>query len=158
MTEASSAALAVNTSNHVYIRSEEYAWVPGRLLETNGSTATVSVPQYKDEQAIQSDGGRSAKKFDKVQINLEEYHNKALLLQNVDEEGRLKEVEDMVELPFLHEVSDSSVAFKCFSHDLRSRHMERVLSHANCSFDNIGCHSLQFKATPSAWQALYTNG
>jgi len=97
--------LAINTSNHVYVRSKEYAWVPARLLEAVGTTATVSIPHYKDEQSIQSDGGRGAKRFEKATVELSDYPAGALLLQNVDEEGHLKEVEDMVDLPFLHEVS-----------------------------------------------------
>lgn len=94
-----------STSNHVYVLHDDYAWVPARVLETTETTALVSIPEYKDEQLIQSDGGRAAKKFTKRQILLSDYPNAALLLQNVSEEGLLKEVEDMVDLPFLHEVS-----------------------------------------------------
>jgi hypothetical protein len=101
------AQASVNTSNYVYIRSEEYAWIPGRVLETNATTALVSLPQYRDEQQIASDGGRSAQRYEKVSIALADYPNQALPLQNVDEEGKLREVEDMVDLPFLHEVCGS---------------------------------------------------
>jgi hypothetical protein len=102
--QAQAAAASTNTSNHVYIKSDEYAWVPARLLETNGTKAEVSVPQYKDENALQSDGGRAAVRFEKKTVDLSSYPNGALLLQNVDEEGCLNEMEDMVDLPFLHEV------------------------------------------------------
>ena len=101
---AAAAEAAVNTSNHVYVKSRDFAWVPARVFETDDATATavVSVPVYKDEQAIQSDGGSGATKFD----NLTDYPSNALLLQNVDEEeGHLRQVDDMVDLPFLHEVS-----------------------------------------------------
>lgn len=103
------AAASTNTSNHVYIKSEEYAWVPARLLETNGGKAEVSVPQYKDENTLQSDGGRAAVRFEKKTVDLSDYPNGALLLQNVDEEGCLNEMEDMVDLPFLHEVRKCSI-------------------------------------------------
>lgn len=104
--EAANLAAAVNTSNHVYVKSDDYAWVPARLLETNfdAGTATVSIPHYKTEQAIQSDGGRAAKGSERKTIQLKDYPCQALLLQNVDEQGNLKEVEDMVDLPYLHEV------------------------------------------------------
>lgn len=104
---AAAAEAAVNTSNHVYVKSRDFAWVPARVLETDDTTATavVSVPVYKDEQAIQSDGGRGATKFEMTTVNLTDYPSGALLLQNVDEEGHLRQVDDMVDLPFLHEAS-----------------------------------------------------
>ena len=94
-----------NTSNHVYIQSKDHAWVPARLLETSGDEAKVSVPNYKDEQSMQSDGGRGARGTTPMTVKLSTYPNKALPLQNVNEDGTLKEHEDMVDLPFLHEVS-----------------------------------------------------
>ena len=99
--------LSIDTSNHVYIRSPEHSWIPARLLERHdeASTATVSIPMYKDEPSIQSDGGKAAKRNEKQVIDLKEYPNRAFPLQNVDEHGNLKEVEDMVDLPFLHEVT-----------------------------------------------------
>ncbi|GAX22532.1 hypothetical protein FisN_14Hh155 [Fistulifera solaris] len=97
--------LSVKTSNHVYVKSDEYAWVPARLLESDGEKATVSIPHYRDEQAIQSDGGRGSKTSSKVVVELKDYPTRALYLQNVDEEGNLREVEDMVDLPFLHEAA-----------------------------------------------------
>jgi len=107
---AAAADAAVRTSNYVYVKSEDHAWVPARLLETDAATgeAAVSVPEYKDEQSIQSDGGRGAKRASRQQVRLDEYPNRALPLQNVDSEGNLRQVDDMVDLPFLHEV-------RCFS-------------------------------------------
>lgn len=105
--------LSVKTSNHVYVKSDEHAWVPARLLESDGEKATVSIPQYKNEQAIQSDGGRGSKSSNKVVVDLKDYPTRTLYLQNVDEEGNLREVEDMVDLPFLHEVG--STYSKCLS-------------------------------------------
>lgn len=115
---------SIDTSNYIYVKSVEHSWVPAKLLERHSSSdadennnkdknkaalklfATVSIPQYKDEAAIQSDAGRTAKKHEKQVINLNssEYANQSFPLQNVDENGQLKEVEDMVDLPFLHEV------------------------------------------------------
>ena len=68
----------------------------------------VSVPVYKDEQAIQFDGGRGAMKSETTTVHLADYPLVELccwLLQNVDKEGHLRQVDDMVVLPFLHGVS-----------------------------------------------------
>jgi hypothetical protein len=67
--------------------------------------AVVSVPVYTDEQSIQSDAGRKAKRHVQQVVELKDYQMR-LPLQNVDENGKLKEVEDMVDLPFLHEVRE----------------------------------------------------
>jgi hypothetical protein len=110
--DAAAAVAEVGTSNNVYIASAEYAWVPARVLDidSNQGTANVSIPLYKDEQHIQSDGGKKAVKFDRRCIQLKDYVNKALPLQNVDENGILNEVQDMVDLPFLHDVRLEKVA------------------------------------------------
>jgi hypothetical protein len=101
------AVLAAATSHHVYVKSKDYAWVPARLLETNqdAQTAKVSIPYYREEQAIlDSSSTAQASKATQEIVQLTDYPNHALLLQNVNEQGQLKPVEDMVDLPFLHEV------------------------------------------------------
>jgi len=127
---------AMNTANHVYVRSDDFSWVPARVVETNESTCIVSIPQYRDEQAIQSDGGRNARKFEKETINLAE--TGALLLQNVDEDGNLKEVEDMVDLPFLHEVGCSHKEVFFFAYRRTP-----------------GGNSVQSQSKTHTWKALY---
>ena len=100
------------TANFVYLRSDEHAWIPAKVVEQqqsdnkeNEDTAvTVKIPIYKNEQQIVSDGGRTAVRFRKETISLSDYNNHALPLQNVDEQGKLIVVEDMVDLAFLHEV------------------------------------------------------
>ena len=97
--------LSMQTSNHVYILHPTHSWIPARVLEKKSNTEfLLNIPEYANEQAIASDGGRSAKGFEKQVHDITKYPNNALPLQNVDAEGRLKEVEDMVDLPFLHEV------------------------------------------------------
>ena len=86
-----------NTSNFVYVASNDHSWVPGRLVETDGVEAKVSLPNYKDEQSLVSDGGRSARGSTQVTVKLSDYASGALPLQNVSEGGVLNEVEDMVE-------------------------------------------------------------
>lgn len=91
MTDNKETGGSSSTSNHVYIHSKEHKWVPASLLRTDGETATVRVTDTKTEETIK----------------LTDYPNNVLPLQNVDEHGKLKEVDDMVDLPFLHEVSRS---------------------------------------------------
>ena len=67
----------------------------------------VSIPSFMNEESIQS--GHHAKKFENVQVKLSDYPNNALPLQNVDEDGHLKQCEDMVDLAFLHEVSSEGI-------------------------------------------------
>lgn len=92
------------TSNNVYIRSEEYAWIPARLVEQDKDTAKVAIPQYEAEEFIASDGGKAAIGFKSAVVKLKDYQNHSLPLQNCGKDGKLKEVDDMVDLPYLHEV------------------------------------------------------
>ena len=96
---------SMETSNHVYILHPNHSWIPAKVLEKKSDTEFVlNIPEYLNEQAISNDGGRHAKRFEKQVHDISKYPNNALPLANVDSEGRLKEVEDMVDLPFLHEV------------------------------------------------------
>ena len=94
-------------ANNVYIRSEEYAWIPARLVEQDKMRAKVAIPQYDSEEKIMSDGGKAAVGFKSAMVMLSDYQNKALPLQNTGPDGTLKEVDDMVDLPYLHEVRDT---------------------------------------------------
>ena len=128
-TSSSSSNLPLNpsselnkTANHVYIQDETSSWIPAQVLERPQNTITnsneedgtnhnnddtvivVNVPLYASEQAIQCDGGKQARKWERRSCDLKDYPNQALPLQNVNAEGTLQVVEDMVDLPFLHEV------------------------------------------------------
>lgn len=112
--------MTATTSNYVYIQDSEYAWIPCRVEKTTteedgNQVAHVVIPEYKDEKSIQSDGGRRAKRFRKEIIQLKLYPNSALPLQNVDEQGNLKQVDDMVDLSFLHEAA--------IMYNLKARHV-----------------------------------
>jgi hypothetical protein len=89
----------------VYIKDPVFGWRPATLEGTSGDKATVSAPEYENEQKMISDGGRTAKRKGKSQvIDLKKYAHNVLPLQNVDEEGQFTEFPDMVKLPYLHEV------------------------------------------------------
>lgn len=104
---------AAATSNMVYVLDKEFAWVPARLLEMNGDKAKVSIPSYADEASILSDGGKGAKSWREEMVSLKHYPGKTLPMQNTDKSGNLVPKEDMVDLPFLHEVSFRSFAQLC---------------------------------------------
>jgi hypothetical protein len=137
------------TSNYVYIQSSDHGWIPAKLesIHPETRTAIVNVPMYEapvtvirkrqqqkqpqqpereidiHEEYIVSDGGKTAKKWERWTIDLTTQRKATtttttasssssapaatnnLPLQNVDSEtGLLQVVPDMVDLPFLHEV------------------------------------------------------
>ena len=103
-------------SNYVYILDPDHSWIPAQITDRKPDNQIIhlSVPQYKTEQAIQCDGGRTAKSFKKMEINVNDPKTSKMMdgqahlpLQNVNNQGELQVVEDMVDLPFLHEVSKS---------------------------------------------------
>jgi hypothetical protein len=119
---------AVATSNYVYVQSKDFAWVPARVVEVRENEAVVQVHRYPNEQAIVSDCGRSALRGSEPTIvKLADYPNNALPLQNISEEGILQEVEDMVDLPFLHEVSTCYCMFRQVQYSTRSDPISHLL-------------------------------
>jgi hypothetical protein len=90
--------------SHVFIRDPEFAWIPAIKFGGDENKAKVKVPQYSDEQSIICDGGASANKIEEEEVALKDYHRGVLPMQNV-KAGKLTCFEDMVNLPFLHEVS-----------------------------------------------------
>jgi hypothetical protein len=92
------------TGNHVYIMHKEYAWIPALLLEQGKDEAKVSIPQYSEEAKILTDGGHGSTGYKDETIKLKHYPGKVIPLANVDKGGMLIEKEDMVDLPYLHEV------------------------------------------------------
>lgn len=92
------------SKSFVFVKDPQYAWVPATLVDTKGDKATVEIPQYKDEQAMICDGGRSAKQTEQKVVKLKDYPHSVLPLQNLDGNNNMPEYADMVELPYLHEV------------------------------------------------------
>lgn len=91
--------------SNVLVKDPTWGWIPAVQRGTDKGKATVDVWQYPDEQSVACDNGKAARgKFETQQINLKEYENGCLPLQNVDSNGCMTEVADMVKLPYLHEV------------------------------------------------------
>lgn len=104
----------VKNHSFVYVTSKEHAWIPATLHDADNGKAHVEIPQYPDEQSIICDGGASTKKTKKEWVSLKDYPNNNLPLQNVTSGGQLIEYPDMVDIPFLHEVSgDESFFLVC---------------------------------------------
>lgn len=92
----------------VFLKDPEYAWIPAKLIRSSGNVADVEIPEYADEESTICDGGRTAKKMIDAEVDLSDYNQGVLPMQNVNENGTMKVFPDMVELPFLHEVSNYS--------------------------------------------------
>jgi hypothetical protein len=136
-----------------YVKDPNYAWVPATLVKTEGDKAYVKIPQYKDEQSIMSNGGRGAKEFEERVVNLNDYSHKVLPLQNVDNNGNLSEYADMVQLPYLHEVS-----FSTFSTTVVIVRSPKVISYSQLCLSSSGRNPLQHEATSYRWKALHSYG
>jgi len=96
--------MAANTSNQVYVKDKEYAWVPARVVSVKENIAVVKVAIYENEGSIASDGGKAAIGWEERKIDLDTYPDKIFPLQNV-KGSDLMIKEDMVDLPFLHEAA-----------------------------------------------------
>jgi hypothetical protein len=90
----------------VFLKDPENAWIPAKLLKSSGNVADVQIPQYKDEQYTVCDGGKGAKSWIEAEVDLSDYAKGVLPMQNTDEAGNMTCFADMVNLPFLHEVSE----------------------------------------------------
>jgi hypothetical protein len=112
--QSNTVSAAAMMQNYVYVLSDSHAWIPARVMSmTENGSVTVAVPQVENEQSL------IHMKYDSTSqttttIRLSHYPNRALPLQNVDSHGQLKEVEDMVELSFLHEVRRTALLFGAF--------------------------------------------
>jgi len=109
---------------NVYVRSDKFAWIPARLVSKDKDTAKVAIPQYEAEEFIMSDAGKAATGFKSAVVKLKDYPNHTLPLQNVGKDGVLTEVDDMVDLPYLHEAA--------ILYNLKARHV-RALPYARVS-------------------------
>ena len=128
------------TSNNVYVMDKKFAWVPARLVESNGDKAIVSIPEYESEEKILSDGGKGAVRWKEDKVSLKHYPGKALPMQNVDKAGMLTVVKDMCDLSYLHEVSFVRSFVR-----LVLAHLEKILTdtlESHLYSRKKGCHSL----------------
>jgi len=97
----------------VFVKDKQYGWLPARLLETKGDKAEISLAQYSNEGDIQI-GGKDCPKWVDKTISLKDYKESGgtLPLQNK------VVLEDMVDLPFLHEAA--------ILYNIKARHQEAL--------------------------------
>lgn len=91
----------------VYLKSVDNTWIPALQLKVHNDKATVSVPKFKSGEKDMINCAKESKAFpynDNQIIDLKDYPNGLLPMQNVDSNGNLEEYKDMVDLPFMHEV------------------------------------------------------
>lgn len=138
----------MSKTNHVYVLNKEHAWVPAIVKSNDGATVQVSVPQYANEQSITCDGGATSKKSATQTIHLKDYANQVLPLQNVSDQGRLQEMDDMINMPFLNEV-------KAIIRRLRKRDDGRLTA-ISLLFCMSARHSLQPQSSSYSREALHS--
>lgn len=123
-----------NTTNRVYVASEDFGWLPAKVISTSGKKATVEVKDYEEDTIIpacevsflvnptaaQKKRGMKNVPSKEIEVDLSSaiYSGGVLPLQNVDEDGKLIEVEDMVDLSFLHEAA--------ILYNLKARHSKGI--------------------------------
>lgn len=123
-----------NTTNRVYVASEEFGWLPAKVKSLSGTKAVVEIKDYEDDTSIPAcevshaaDPTSAQKKRGVKNIPVKDleidltskcYSGGVLPLQNVDEDGKLIEVEDMVDLSFLHEAA--------ILYNLKARHSRGI--------------------------------
>jgi len=92
----------------VYVKDEQYGWLPAKVLSSeDATTVTVEVTM-----PCKHYDGRHSKEERK--IDLKDYDDGTLPMQNVDESGNIIVVPDMCDLPSLHEAA--------ILYNLKSRH------------------------------------
>jgi hypothetical protein len=89
----------IDPSKRVYVRDEQYGWLPAIIVEVNGSSdvlVRIDLPSNWNETTVYT---KIKKKHMERWINLNSYHNHHLPLQNEEM------VRDIAELPHLHEAA-----------------------------------------------------
>ena len=104
----------------MYISSDEFGWLPARVVGPSvGKSVVVAVVDYDNDEAIPvCEVGAPANRRKAAAVRQVECNLDALPLQNVDSSGRLNVVNDMVDLPFLHEAA--------ILYNLKARHVQGV--------------------------------
>lgn len=161
-----------NTSNRVYISSEEYGWLPAKVISTDdvSKKAVVEVKDYEDDFSIpacevsssinptaaQKRRGNKTVPSKRIDIDMNEYGDGVFPLQNVDEDGKLIEVCDMVDLSFLHEVCSCFCIFFVF---IGLVVYNKILDNTYSGHFLLlkGCYFIQSKSSSFTGYTLYTN-
>ena len=120
-----------NTTNRVYVASDDFGWVPARVISDKPAAAgklKVQVRDYDEDLSIpacevssvakpseaQTRRGLRTIPMKELEVNLDDYSGKVLPLQNVDEDGKLIEVRALTFLSSLY-IFEMSLTVYIFS-------------------------------------------
>lgn len=110
----------------VYIKDENYGWLPARILSSDDAKkivsveVTVPVPSNAGSKSGEDETDATAEEYgftytkETRTVQLKDYDSGSLPLQNIDESGNNIVVPDMCDLPSLHEAA--------ILYNLKSRH------------------------------------
>lgn len=96
----------LSAQHHVYIQSDKHGWIPARVrsLDRKTKEAVVALDHYEDEQDMLNSNLTGEGELETT-INFKDYPGGLLPLQNISNEtGELVACEDMVDMPYMHEV------------------------------------------------------
>lgn len=88
-----------NNQTVVFVKDTAYGWLPGTLISSDKDVARISV-----HVPITDDNASSEFLKEERTVQLKDYDDNTLPLQNVDEGGNMVVAQDMCDLPSLHEV------------------------------------------------------
>ena len=148
----------------VYIHSQNHSWTPAVQVSVDheGQRATVVRPIFKTEQQMLQCGSRNSRKYSKEEVvDLSDYPNGLLPMQNVDANGNLLDFRDMVTLPFVHEVryvtSDPAVLDRLCPYTMS--HLTNVLlfslQHCFLTLIPLGGAAIQSQKAPPFREAIH---
>jgi myosin heavy subunit len=108
---------ATNNAQLVYVRDAHYKWLPARVLSTDGKIAKVvlSIPKDWNQTTVTT---KELNLVEERTVNLSEYPNGELPLQNVDYKGELLAKWDMADLRYLH---DAAILF-----NIKKKHSQGI--------------------------------
>lgn len=108
------------SSQHVYIQDKKLAWIAATQISSTGTEATVKVENESEPRTVK----------------LSSYKDGNLPLQNVNENGHLIIMEDLCDLPYLHE---PAILF-----NVKARHEEKM-PYTRVGEITIACNPFQVR-------------
>mmetsp|Transcript_22722 Transcript_22722/g.30067 ORF Transcript_22722/g.30067 Transcript_22722/m.30067 type:complete len:1036 (-) Transcript_22722:432-3539(-) len=113
-----------NSSNSVYVANKKHGWLPANVISYEEEGEAKVRVYFPDEDRVEE-----------TTVNLSDYPSDSLPLQNVDEGGNFIVVEDMCDLPNLHEAA--------ILYNLKARH-EGMKPYTRVGDIVIACNPFQW--------------
>jgi hypothetical protein len=107
MNKAKKSAASTTAVAPVYIRCDAEGWIPALQVKVHKKAKQAVVMSLGSAKLKKKGTHGDPQQQQQITIDLTEYADHVLPLQNVDDTGaRLVEYSDMVDLPYLHEVRE----------------------------------------------------